>query len=156
MSAIARVLAERGDDVSGSDRAPSEYSRALEGIGVTVHYGHAAENVAGADLVLVSSAVAPDNPEIAAARAGGIPVLRREAFFQDLTAGNQVIAVAGTHGKSTTTGMIAWILDRAGRKPSFIVGGLLTDFGSNARAGAGTPFVIAADEYDRALLGLRP
>lgn len=156
MSAIARVLAERGEDVSGSDRAPSEYSRALEEIGVTVRYGHAAENIAGAELVLISSAVAPDNPEVLAAKAAGIPVQRREAFFQELTAGNQVIAVAGTHGKSTTTGLIAWILDRAGLQPSFIVGGLLTDFASNARSGAGKPFVIEADEYDRAFLGLRP
>jgi UDP-N-acetylmuramate--alanine ligase len=156
MSAIARVLVERGENVSGSDRSPSEYSRALEEIGVAVTYGHAPENIAGADLVLISSAVASDNAEVIAARAAGIPIQRREAFFQELTSGQQVVAVAGTHGKSTTTGLIAWILEQAGMQPSFIVGGLLTDFAANARAGAGKPFVIEADEYDRAFLGLRP
>jgi UDP-N-acetylmuramate--alanine ligase len=156
LSGIARVLHERGERVSGSDQTPSEYSRALEGLGVPVAYGHRAENVAGADVVLASSAIAEGNPELAAARRAGIPVLRRETFLAELTAGFETLAVAGTHGKSTTTGMIAWILDRAGKDPSFIVGGMLADFGTNAHAGGGKAFVIEADEYDRAFLGLRP
>lgn len=156
LSAIARVLHERGEAVSGSDQAASPYSQALEALGVRVTYGHAADNVAGARLVLVSSAVAADNPEIVAARQAGLPVVRREEYFGELTAGYRTVAVAGTHGKSTTTAMIAWILSRAGRDPSFILGGVAVDLGTNARAGKGIEFVIEADEYDRAFLGLRP
>jgi len=156
MSAIAKVLAERGESVSGSDQAVSVYSEALEALGVPIAYGHRAENIAGADLVLVSSAVPAANPEVVAARQAGVPVMRREDFLAELTAPYQVIAAAGTHGKTTTTGLIAWILSEAGLDPSFIVGGVLLDFGSNAHAGAGKAFVIEADEYDRAFLGLRP
>lgn len=156
LSAIAKVLHERGEAVSGSDQAPSAYAQALEALGVPVTYGHAAANVAGARIVLVSSAVAADNPEVLAARQAGIPVLRREEFFRELTAGYRTVAVAGTHGKSTTTAMIAWILDQAGRDPSYIIGGVATDLGSNAHAGAGIEFVVEADEYDRAFLGLSP
>jgi UDP-N-acetylmuramate--alanine ligase len=156
MSAIARVLAEQGESVSGSDQAVSAYSEALEALGVPIAYGHTAENIAGADLVLVSSAVPDTNPEVVAARQAGVPVMRREVFLAQLTAPYQVIAAAGTHGKTTTTGLIAWILSEAGLDPSFIVGGVLLDFGSNAHAGTGKAFVIEADEYDRAFLGLRP
>jgi len=106
--------------------------------------------------VLVSSAVPDTNPEVVAARQAGVPVMRREGFLAQLTAPYQVIAAAGTHGKTTTTGLIAWILSEAGLDPSFIVGGVLLDFGSNAHAGSGKAFVIEADEYDRAFLGLRP
>lgn len=156
MSAIAKVLAERGESVSGSDQAVSVYSEALEALGVPIAYGHRAENIAGADLVLVSSAVPPANPEVVAARGAGVPVMRREDFLAELTAPYRVIAAAGTHGKTTTTGLIAWILSEAGLDPSFIVGGVLLDFGSNAHAGSGKAFVIEADEYDRAFLGLHP
>jgi UDP-N-acetylmuramate--alanine ligase len=156
ISAIARVLLERGETVSGSDQAKSPYSEALEQAGARVWYGHRAENVDGADLVIVSSAVSDDNPEVAAARQAGIPVLRRNVFLTELTSGAQTIAVAGTHGKTTTSGLIAWLLDQAGLSPTFIVGGMLEDFGTNARAGQGPHFVIEADEYDRAFLGLRP
>ena len=156
LSAIARVLHERGEAVSGSDQAPSDYARALEALGVPVTYGHAAANVAGARLVLVSSAVAQDNPEILAAHQAGIPVMRREAYFAELTAGYRTVAVAGTHGKSTTTAMIAWILSQAGRDPTFILGGVAVDLGTNARAGKGIEFIVEADEYDRAFLGLHP
>jgi UDP-N-acetylmuramate--alanine ligase len=150
------VLLERGEIVSGSDQAVSPFSEALEAAGVQVRYGHRAENVAGADLVVVSSAVAEDNPEVVAARQLGIPVQRRKVFLGELTAGSQTIAVAGTHGKTTTSGLIAWFLDQAGLSPTFIVGGMLEDFGTNARAGTGPHFVIEADEYDRAFLALRP
>lgn len=156
MSAIARVLAEQGESVSGSDQAVSAYSEALEALGVPIAYGHTAENITGADLVLVSSAVPDTNAEVVAARQAGVPVMRREVFLAQLTAPYQVIAAAGTHGKTTTTGLIAWILSEAGLDPSFIVGGVLLDFGSNAHAGSGKAFVIEADEYDRAFLGLRP
>jgi UDP-N-acetylmuramate--alanine ligase len=156
LSAIAKVLHERGESVSGSDQAPSPYAQALEALGVPVTYGHAAGNVAGARLVLVSSAVAANNPEVLAARQAGIPVLRREQYFRELTAGFRTVAVAGTHGKTTTTAMIAWILDQAGRDPSYIIGGVATDLGTNAHAGKGIEFIVEADEYDRAFLGLSP
>jgi UDP-N-acetylmuramate--alanine ligase len=156
MSAIAKVLAERGEAVSGSDQAVSVYTEALEALGVPIAYGHRAENIAGADLVLVSSAVGATNPEVVAALQAGVPLMRREGFLAELTAPYEVIAAAGTHGKTTTTGLIAWILSEAGLDPSFIVGGVLLDFGSNAHAGSGKSFVIEADEYDRAFLGLHP
>jgi len=156
LSAIARVLHERGDIVTGSDRAANELTEALAREGVSIAIGHRAENVAGADLVLVSSAVRDDNPEIVAARAAGVPVRRRESFLGELTAGLRTIAVAGTHGKTTTSSLIAWILRRAAREPGFVLGGSSPDLGGNAAAGAGLLFVIEADEYDRAFLGLRP
>jgi UDP-N-acetylmuramate--alanine ligase len=156
LSAIARVLHERGEAVTGSDQAISPYSRALEAAGISVSYGHRAENVAGADLVVVSSAVPADNVEVLAAERAGVAVVRRNAFLRELTLGSETIAVAGTHGKTTTTGLIAWILTSAGLEPTFIVGGILQDFGTNAHAGKGRTFVIEADEYDRAFLALHP
>jgi UDP-N-acetylmuramate--alanine ligase len=156
LSAIARILHERGDIVTGSDLVVSPYSTQLEQIGVSVTYGHQAENIGLADLVLASSAVPDSNTELEAARRAGIPVMRRPAFLGELTSGYQTIAIAGTHGKTTTTGLIAWLLDGAGLSPSFIVGGLLLDYGTNARAGRGPYFVIEADEYDRTFLGLQP
>lgn len=156
MSAIARVLHERGETVSGSDKERSSYAQALEDDGVPVSYQHRAENVAGADLVLVSAAVPQDNPELVAARRAGLPLLRRHEFWSDLTGGKRTLAVAGSHGKTTTSGLLAWILEQAGAEPSFIVGGELLDLGVNARAGAGQDFVIEADEYGLAFLGLQP
>ena len=156
LSAIAKVLHERGETVTGSDQASSPYALALEALGVPVTYGHAAANVGAARLVLISSAVAADNPEVVAARQAGIPILRREQYFGELTAGYRTVAVAGTHGKSTTTAMIAWILEQAGRDPTFIIGGVAADLGTNAHAGTGIEFVVEADEYDRAFLGLHP
>jgi UDP-N-acetylmuramate--alanine ligase len=156
MSAIAQVLHGRGEAVTGSDLAGSVYAENLEQAGVKIMYGHRPENVGDADVVVISSAIPATNPEIIEAGRRGIPVLRRSAFLGELTAGARTIAVAGTHGKTTTTGLIAWLLDRGGRAPSFIVGGMLSDFGTNARAGGGAEFVIEADEYDRAFLGLHP
>lgn len=156
MSAIARVLHERGDLVTGSDRTMSPYARALEAAGVQVVLGHAGENVAGAELVIATSAVPDTNIELQTARELGIPVLRRNQFLPQLMQGRREVAVAGTHGKTTTSGMIAWILDQSGLAPGFIVGGMLGNFGSNARLGLGKAFVIEADEYDRAFLGLSP
>lgn len=156
LSAIARVLKERGYEVSGSDRAFSPLMEELAKEGIRVFVGHKGENVHGASLILISSAVPGDNPEIQEALKQGIPVLKRRDFLGWLTQGYKVVAVAGTHGKSTTTAMVAHILDRAGLSPSFIVGGIFADSGLNARHGQGEYFVIEADEYDRTFLGLRP
>lgn len=162
LSAIAGLLQERGYRVSGSDRRPNAATDELAARGVTVFRGHAAENVWGADLVLISSAVPEDNPEVLAAQAAGIPVVKRATFLGPLMEGLHGIGVAGTHGKTTTTGMIAVILLRAGLDPNLIIGGRLAVGPAEgmptstiaARAGEG-PFVIEADEYDGMFLGLR-
>lgn len=156
ISAIARLLLEMGYSVSGSDRAESQYTRDLQSAGVTINIGHSPDNVAGADLVVRSSAILDDNPEVYAARAAHILVLKRSDFLGSLMDGKTGIAVAGTHGKTTTTSMIAWMLSALNQEPSFIVGGVLANLGVNARAGEGNTFVIEADEYDRMFLGLRP
>ena len=156
LSAIARVLLEMGHTVSGSDRAESTFTRDLRSAGVTISIGHRPENVRGADLVVRSSAIPDDNAEVTAARAAGIPVLKRADFLGSLMEGKTGIAVAGTHGKTTTTAMIAWMLTALKQFPSFIVGGVLANLGVNARAGKGNTFVIEADEYDRMFLGLKP
>jgi UDP-N-acetylmuramate--alanine ligase len=148
LSAIAKVLLESGYTVSGSDEALSSFALDLAARGVTVHQGHSAQNVMGAEGVVISSAVPNDNVEVVAARERGIPVLKRADFLGQLMEGRVGVAVAGTHGKTTTTGLIAFMLDRAGLDPTFIVGGLLADYGTNARAGKGQHFVVEADEYD--------
>ena len=162
LSAIAGFLLERGFEVSGSDQRPNEATDALAARGVVIHRGHQAENIAGADIVLISSAVHESNPEVAAAEAAGIPVVKRAQLLGPLMHGQHGIGVAGTHGKTTTTSMIAIILLRAGLDPSIIVGGRLSlgpaegmqAFSKiSARAGKG-PFVIEADEYDGMFLGL--
>jgi UDP-N-acetylmuramate--alanine ligase len=156
LSAIARVLHGWGYTVSGSDRQASALTDALAAEGITVYIGHSAGHVSAADLLVVSSAVPADNPEIVAARQRGLPVVKREQFLGELTAGRTTLAVAGTHGKTTTAAMIAWILIQASLDPTFIVGGVLKNLGTNARAGTGPFFVIEADEYDSTFLGLRP
>jgi UDP-N-acetylmuramate--alanine ligase len=156
LSAIARLLLEMGHTVSGSDRAESETTRELRSAGATVHIGHNPENVRSADLVVRSSAVPDDNPEVTAARAARIPVLKRADFLGSLMDGKTGIAVAGTHGKTTTTSMVAWMLTAMGKDPSFIVGGVLENLDTNAHAGTSELFVIEADEYDRMFLGLKP
>lgn len=156
LSAIARVLHGWGYAVSGSDREPTALTRALAAEGISVYSGHRAEHVARADLVVVSSAVPADNPEVKEAQRRGLPLVKREQLLADLTAAKTTIAVAGTHGKTTTSAMIAWILVEAGLDPTFVVGGILQNLGTNARAGKGPHFVIEADEYDRTFLGLQP
>lgn len=156
LSAIARLLLEAGWVVSGSDRQESPTLATLRGLGARVTSGHAAENIGDAELVVRSSAVTDENPEVAAALAAGIPVLKRNQFLPMLTAGKKVIAVAGTHGKTTITSMIACTLTDAGLDPSYIIGAVPRDLGSNAHAGSGDWFVIEADEYDRMFLGLHP
>lgn len=156
MSAIARLLRESGYHVTGSDRALSQFAVELQQDGVEVFIGHHPRNITGADMVIRSSAIPDDNPEVDAARLAGIPVYKRSDFLGRLMADKTGIAVAGTHGKTTTTAMIAWVLYGLGRDPSFIVGGTMNNLKVNARAGQGDPFVIEADEYDRMFLGLKP
>lgn len=156
LSAIARVLLEQGQRVSGSDRVLSPLAAALRELGATVFVGHDAAHVQGADVVIRSSAVPEENVEVQAARAAGIPVLKRADFLGELMSDKVGLAVAGTHGKTTTTGMLAWVLSALGQDPTFILGGVLQNLGVNARAGQGPYFVIEADEYDRMFLGLRP
>ncbi len=161
LSAIAALLLELGFTVSGSDQRPNEATAELALHGAKVYRGHHASQVAGADVVLISSAVPENNVEVLAARAAGVPVLRRGEFLGPLLEGQHGIGVAGTHGKTTTTGMIAIVLLRAGMDPSFIIGskvsvGPAEGMASQtlaARAGKG-PFVIEADEYDGMFLGL--
>jgi UDP-N-acetylmuramate--alanine ligase len=156
LSAIARLLLEMGTTVSGSDRVLSPFAEGLKRDGATVYKGHNAANVAGADWVVRSSAIGDDNPEVTEARARGIPVFKRADFLGRLMEDKIGIAVAGAHGKTTTTAMIAWTLFALGRDPSFIIGSTLTNLKTNARAGRGKAFVIEADEYDRMFLGLKP
>jgi UDP-N-acetylmuramate--alanine ligase len=156
MSAIARVLLQQGYTVSGSDLRANEFTRELAALGATIVEGQRAENVTGAEVVIATSAAKDDNPEIAAARAAGIPVRRRQDILGDLMAGQIGIAVAGTHGKTTTTALLVHVLMEAGRDPSYIVGGVMKNTGTNAGVGRGPYFVIEADEYDRMFLGLRP
>jgi len=156
LSAIARILHEQGYRVSGSDAQRTALSEGLAEQGIVVHYGHRAQNVAGADLVVVSSAVPHDNPEWVAASQAGIPVVKRAQILGEMMAGRFGIAVAGTHGKTTTSAWIAFVLAEMGLDPTFIVGGILQNLGTNARSGAGPHFVVEADEYDHTFLGLRP
>ena len=131
LSAIARVLLERGEQVSGSDRVLSPLSEAVKSAGAQVIIGHAAENVSGADLVLRSSAVPDDNLEVVAALQADIPVLKRIDYLGQLLDGILTIGVAGSHGKTTTTSMIAWLLHALQLEPGFIVGGEVQNLGVN-------------------------
>lgn len=156
MSAIALVLLDRGFEVSGSDLQENEIVRSLRERGAIVNIGHAKENIIDADALIISSAIPAENPELAAAMKAGLPVLKRADFLRYLMAGQVGIAVAGTHGKTTTTAMIAHILLETGKDPSVILGGTLPLINGNGRAGNGEYFVIEADEYDHMFLGLRP
>jgi len=156
LSAIARVLLESGYQVSGSDQTLSDLAQDVMRQGARVFVGHNADNILGADLVVRSSAISDANVEVAAARAAGIPVLKRSEFLGRLIADRDSIAIAGTHGKTTTTAMIAYLLTALGEDPSYIIGGVAKDLHSNAHAGQGRAFVIEADEYDRMFLGLHP
>lgn len=156
LSAIARVLLESGCRVSGSDQQLSALARSLQEAGAQVYVGHRAENIQGADLVIRSSAIGDENVEVQAARREGILVLKRADFLGKLMENQIGIAVAGTHGKTTTTAMMAWVLTALKQDPSYIIGGTSLNLGSNAHAGHGRTFVIEADEYDRMFLGLSP
>jgi UDP-N-acetylmuramate--alanine ligase len=156
MSAIAQVLLGQGFVVSGSDQQANERTAALQAAGAMLYVGHRANQIAGAEMLVVSSAVPETNPEVAAARTLGLPVLKRSDLLGLLMNGLTGIAVAGSHGKTTTTGMIAQILLAARLDPTFIIGSELPSLGTNGRFGQGDYFVVEADEYDHMFLGLRP
>ncbi|MBK6601652.1 MAG: UDP-N-acetylmuramate--L-alanine ligase [Betaproteobacteria bacterium] len=156
MSGIAEVLATQGYQVSGSDLAASAVTRRLAGLGIAIHIGHAAAHVAGTDAVVVSTAVAADNPEVVAARAAGVPVVPRALMLAELMRLKQGIAIAGTHGKTTTTSLIASVLAEGGLDPTFVIGGRLLSAGANARLGKGDFLVAEADESDASFLYLQP
>src|SRR5215208_2263641 len=156
LSAIARLLLESGYTVSGSDRALSPFAEEVRKAGATVYVGHHPRNLTGVDWVVRSSAIAEDNVEVKAAQHAGLAVYKRADFLGEWMSDKQGIAIAGTHGKTTTTAMTAWVLSELGRDPSFIVGGVVNNLGVNAHAGKGKAFVIEADEYDNMFLGLKP
>ncbi|WP_420629935.1 UDP-N-acetylmuramate--L-alanine ligase [Candidatus Leptofilum sp.] len=156
ISAIAKVLLGRGFTVSGSDMQANESTAALANEGATIYQGHAAANIAGAELLVISSAIPEENPEVQAARKANIPVMKRSDFLGRLMADRIGIAIAGTHGKTTTTGLIAHILMEAELDPTVIVGGILPSLEGNGRFGEGDYFVVEADEYDHMFLGLKP
>jgi UDP-N-acetylmuramate--alanine ligase len=155
LSAIARVLLERGCKISGSDRAANALTDALARDGAIITQGHRAENLTTPDMVIISSAI-HGNPEVEAAQARGIPVYKRKDIIADLMRDRYVIAVAGTAGKTTTTAMIVHILRENGLDPGYIVGGVMANTGTNGANGSGDLFVIEADEYDNMFHGLRP
>jgi len=156
MSGIAEVLLNLGYQVSGSDLAANAATERLAGLGAKVVLGHKADNVAAADAVVVSSAVKPDNPEIVSAQAKRIPVVPRALMLAELMRLKQGIAVAGTHGKTTTTSLIASVLAEGGLDPTFVIGGRLVAAASNARLGTGEFIVVEADESDASFLHLQP
>lgn len=156
LSAIARLLLESGYQVSGSDRALTPFAEEVRKAGATVYIGHHPRNIVNADTVVMSSAVGMDNPEVVAAKHANIPVHKRADFLGQLMEDKKGIAIAGTHGKTTTTAMTAWVLSELGRDPSFIIGGVSNNLGVNAHAGKGNALVIEADEYDHMFLGLKP
>ena len=156
MSGIAAVLARLGVAVTGSDLKVSRYTRHLEEYGVPVSIGHDAAQVGDAALVVISSAIPPGNPELQEARRRGLPVLQRAEMLARIMATRRGVAVAGTHGKTTTSSMITHVMLRCDRRPTFLVGGDLNDVGSNAGVGDGEWLVAEADESDGSLLFLRP
>jgi len=156
ISAIARIMAQRGLTVTGSDDHDTPFLPALRELGVTCHLGYAAAHVGDADTLVVTTAAREDNPEVLEARRRGLRILPRSAGLTAVMAGSRVLAVAGTHGKTTTTGLLTSALLAAGVDPSYAVGGVLTATGRNADAGADDLFVAEADESDGAFLHYRP
>ena len=156
MSGIAEVLLNLGYAVSGSDLSEGNATRRLAGLGAQVRIGHAAENVSDADVVVISSAVKADNPEVLAARGRLVPVVPRALMLAELMRLKKGIAVAGTHGKTTTTSLVASVLAEGGLDPTFVIGGRLESAGANARLGGGEFIVAEADESDASFLHLQP
>jgi UDP-N-acetylmuramate--alanine ligase len=156
MSGIAEVLLNLGYAISGSDAAESAATRRLARLGARVSIGHAPEQVAGADAVVTSTAVRGDNPEVLAARARRVPVVPRAVMLAELMRLKQGIAIAGTHGKTTTTSLVASVLAAGGLDPTFVIGGRLNSAGANARLGGGDYIVVEADESDASFLNLMP
>jgi len=156
MCGIAEVLLNQGYRISGSDLSASENTRRLERLGAIIGFGHEAGRITGADVVVYSSAVTSDNPELLAARAQRLPVVSRAEMLAELMRFRHGIAVAGTHGKTTTTSLIASVLAKAGLDPTYVIGGRLNSAGSNARLGASRYLVAEADESDASFLHLQP
>lgn len=156
MCGIAEVLRNEGYAVSGSDIASSKVTKRLENLGITVFIGHNASNVNGASVVVVSSAIHEGNPEVESARALHIPVVRRAEMLGELMRYRYGIAISGTHGKTTTTSLIASIYAAAKLDPTFVIGGLLNSAGTNARLGTGRYLIAEADESDASFLHLQP
>ncbi|MGE0798232.1 MAG: UDP-N-acetylmuramate--L-alanine ligase [Lautropia sp.] len=156
MSGIAEVLLNLGYQVSGSDLVESTVLERLRTLGATIHVGHDARHADAADCIVTSSAVQPDNPEVRQARARRIPVVPRALMLAELMKLKQGIAIAGTHGKTTTTSLVASVLARAGLDPTFVIGGRLNSAGVNARLGSGDYIVVEADESDGSFLNLTP
>jgi UDP-N-acetylmuramate--alanine ligase len=156
MSGIARIMLSRGVVVSGSDSAASGLLDELAAAGARVRVGHAAENLGDADTLVVSTAIRRDNPELIEAQRRGLRVLHRAAALASVMLDHQGIAVAGTHGKTTTTSMITTVLLHSGAQPSYVIGGILAETGLGAAQGAGTAFVVEADESDGSFLMLAP
>lgn len=155
MSGIATILLSQGVEVSGSDIKPSEVTRRLSRMGARVFIGHDGANILNPDVVVVSSAISEDNPEVVEARLRGIPAIHRMDMLLTTIAGKKIAAVAGAHGKTTTSAMVAWILKQAGKDPTYLIGGDLGDNG-NARAGDGPFAVIETDESDGSFLKCTP
>ena len=156
MSGIAEVLFSLGYRITGSDMRSSETIERLKNLGIGIHIGHSGENVRDADVVVISSAVKEDNPEVTAAREGRIPVIRRSEMLGELMRMKYGIGIAGTHGKTTTTSMVGEILSEGGLDPTIVVGGKVVNLGAHARLGNGQYLVAEADEYDRSFLRLTP
>ena len=156
MGGIAEVLLNLGYRVQGSDLKPNAVTARLAGLGARIHFGHAAANAEGADVVVVSTAVARDNPEVLAALARRVPVVPRAVMLAELMRFRESVAVAGTHGKTTTTSLVASVLAEGGEDPTFVIGGRLKSAGSNARLGTGRYLVAEADESDASFMHLQP
>jgi len=156
MSGIAEVLLNLGYTVSGSDLANNAASRRLAELGAQIHIGHSPDHVQGADAIVTSTAVKPDNPEVIAARARHIPIVPRAVMLAELMRLKSGIAIAGTHGKTTTTSLVASVLAQGGLDPTFVIGGRLNSAGANAKLGAGDFIVAEADESDASFLNLSP
>src|SRR3977135_2115262 len=156
MSGIAEVLVNLGYQVSGSDLAVNTATQRLSSLGVRLNFEHLPANVDGADAVVVATAVRPDNPEVIAARSRRIPVVPRALMLAELMRLKQGIAIAGTHGKTTTTSLVASVLAEGGLDPTFVIGGRLKSADSNAKLGAGRYLVAEADESDASFMHLQP
>ncbi|TAL26506.1 MAG: UDP-N-acetylmuramate--L-alanine ligase, partial [Aquabacterium sp.] len=156
MSGIAEILHNLGYTVSGSDQADNAVTRRLAGLGIQVYTGHDAAHITGAEAVVTSTAVKGDNPEVIAARAKRVPVVPRAVMLAELMRLKQGIAIAGTHGKTTTTSLVATMLAEAALDPTFVIGGRLNSAGANSRLGSGDYIVVEADESDASFLNLLP